>query len=224
MRTLKPARAAADQQRRRELRELRSHRPWDRWTGRAGGRRWRALRRLLAVALVVAAGLSAGWQTTRGPGVPVVAVARDLPLGAALLPSDLTEVRMLDPPDGALTELAAVTGSRLGSPARRGEVLTDARLVRPAGPDPGPGRVAVVVRPADPALTSLLQPGMTVSVVGVGPDGATTTLCSDGIVLSVLDDSGDRSTSRPVLLAAPLADADRLAAGTLTDEIALRLS
>jgi hypothetical protein len=180
---------------------------------------------LLAAALVVLA----GWTATRGPaiapGVAVVALTHDLTLGAVLGAQDVRSVRLAEPPDGALTDAAVVVGRRLAGAARRGEVLTNLRLVDNSGPDPGQGRAAIAVRPADPALLQLLQPGMTVAVVGVSTDGAAATLSSDALVLAVLQPAGDRSTTgQPVLLSVAGADADRVTAATLAGDIALRLT
>ena len=102
-------------------------------------------------------------------------------------------------------------------------MLTDLRLVNLSGTDPGPGRTAIAVRPADPAIVALLQPGMAVSVVGLGTDGGATVLTAEALVLSVLPESRDRSAAgRPVLLAVRASDADRMTAGTLAGDIALR--
>ncbi len=215
-----------DEARRRErsVRALRARSWRSRWTGRVGGRRYRALRRALAVALLVLAGISAVRPDPSASGSTAVTLTRDLPVGAALTAADVT-LRPVDaPPDGALTDAAAVTGRRLTSAARRGEVLTDRRLVDTPGPEPGPGRAAVAVRPADPAVLQLLQAGTAVAVVGVTPDGEVATLSEDGLVLAVLDaDAGSGRDARPVLLSVPVADADRLAGAALTGDIAVRL-
>ena len=73
----------------------------------------------------------------------------------------------------------------LAGPARRGEVITDVRLAEPVGPDPGPGRVAVPVRPADPAIVDLLGPGMHVAVLVVSEAGEASVLAADAVVLVV---------------------------------------
>ncbi len=175
------------------------------------------------MALIVAAGWSA--STDKSQGVEVVEVSQDLAIGVTLTADDVRSARLDHPPDGALTSTDQAVGRRLGGAARRGEVLTDLRLVDTGGPDPGPGRVAIAVRPADPALVQLLQPGMTVTVIGVDADGSAATLCSDALVLAVLDETADRSgKSRPVLLGVPTADADRVTGGSLSADIALRFT
>lgn len=196
----------------------------ERWTGRLGGRRYRAARRSLAVLLVVLAGVSATRDGSAVPGVDAVALTRDLEVGAALTVADIELTRIAAPPDGALRDPASAEGRRLTSAARRGEILTDRRLVDTPGPEPGPGRAAVAVRPSDPALLQLLQAGTPVAVVSVGSDGQVRPLTADALVLAVLDpDGGSGTTARPVLLSVPAGDADRLAGATLSGDVALRL-
>ncbi|WP_157970716.1 SAF domain-containing protein [Nakamurella deserti] len=178
----------------------------------------------MAVLLLVLAGLSAARGSAAEPGVEALALTRDLKVGAVLTATDVAVTRVVSPPDGALADPADVDGRRLTSAARRGEVLTDRRLVDTPGPEPGPGRAAVAVRPADPAVLQLLQAGSAVVVVGIDSAGAVQPLTSDALVLAVLvagSGSGDRS--QPVLLSVPEAEADRLAAAALTGDVALRL-
>ena len=213
-----------DEARRRSVRALRGRTWRGRWTGRAGGRRYRTLRRLLAGLLLVLAGVSAVRPDTPSPGTAAVTLVRDLPVGTALTADDVALTRLTAPPDGAVPDVDAVAGRRLTSAARRGEVLTDRRLVDTPGPEPGPGRAAVAVRPADPAVLQLLQAGTAVSVVGVTADGVVRSLSADGVVLAVLDaEPGSGRDVRPVLLSVPTAEADGLAAAALTGDIALRL-
>ena len=71
--------------------------------------------------------LTAAIQAARPAGAPPVLVAaRDLSPGV-LRPGDLRTVPMPDPPDGALR--TGATGRVLAAPMRRGEPLTDARLL-----------------------------------------------------------------------------------------------
>jgi pilus assembly protein CpaB len=176
------------------------------------------------VLLIVLAGVSATQHSAGAPGVDAVALTRDLEVGAALTAADVVLTRIVAPPDGALPDAAAANGRRLTSAARRGEILTDRRLVDTPGPEPGPGHAAVAVRPSDPALLQLLQAGTPVTVVGVGSDGQVRPLTTEALVLAVLDpDSGSGAASRPVLLSVPAGDADRVAGATLTGDVALRL-
>jgi len=184
----------------------------------------RNLRRGAAAALVLTAALLLLVPPRPATGVRVVVLARDLPVGAVLAEPDLTTTAVLDPPDGALTDPGRATGQTLAGAARRGEVLTDVRLVNPVGPQPGPGRVAVPIRPADATVTDLLQPGMHVAVVAVADDGSATMLVPDAVVLLNPPPDGRRDQTPPVVLAVPQDDADRVVAAALTGTVALRFT
>jgi len=191
---------------------------------RRGGRLPRVLRRALAVALIVTAGVMALRPPDTEPGTPVLVLTRDLPVGATIAGGDVQVLRQRLVPDGAMDDSATVIGRTLAGRARRGEVLTDVRLADPAGPDPGPGRVAVPVQPADPAIVELLGPGMHVAVIAVTGDGASKLLAGDAVVLSIADGSGSGHPDRPVVLAVPADSADRIAATALAGTIALRFT
>jgi Flp pilus assembly protein CpaB len=75
-------------------------------------------------------------------------------------------------PDGALREVTATEGRVLAGALRRGEPVTDARLVAPGILDGYPGTVAVPVRLADPAAVMLLRTGDRVDLIAAAPDGA----------------------------------------------------
>ena len=127
-------------------------------------------------------------------------------------------------PDGAVRDPAQAQGQLLAGTARRGEVITDARLADPVGPDPGPGRVAVPVRPADPAIVDLLGPGMHVAVILVGENGAATVLAADAIVLAIPPLPERGNSDRPVVLSVPTDSADRIVGAGLAGTIALRFT
>jgi len=100
--------------------------------------------------------------------VPVAVAAADLPAGTALGPGDLATVALPADaaPAGAATAVDQLTGQVLASPVRRGEPVTDVRLVGPGlwsqVPD---GLVAAPVRLADLAVTALLRAGDRVDVL-----------------------------------------------------------
>jgi hypothetical protein len=195
---------------------------------RRGGRRLRRIRLALATALLVTAGTLAALPDRVSGDVTAVALTKDLPAGAVLSRSALRAVAVRELPDGALRDPAAVVGRTLAAPVRRGELVTDVRLVAPDGPDPGPGRAAVPIHPADGATVDLLSPGMHVVIVTVTDDlgghrADPTVLARDAVVLSVGGSaSTDRATGRVVLVGVPRADADRLAAAALGSDLAIR--
>ena len=137
---------------------------------RRGGRRVRRIRLALATALLLTAGVLAAMPDPVSTDVTAVALTKDLPAGAVLSRSALRTVAVREVPDGALRDPAAAVGRTLAAPVRRGELVTDVRLVTSAGPDPGRGRAAVPIHPADTATVDLLGPGMHVVIVTVTGD------------------------------------------------------
>ncbi len=191
---------------------------------RRGGRLPRTLRRATAVGLIVLAGFIALSPPDPPTGEALVAVTRDLPVGARIEAEDVQIVYAAVAPDGAVRDPATALGRVLAGPARRGEIITDVRLADPIGPNPGPGRVAVPVRPADPAIVDLLGPGMHVAVVVVTEAGGASVLAGDAVVLVVAAKSDRGSTDRPVVLAVPVDAADQIVAATIAGTIALRFT
>ncbi|HEU4676031.1 MAG TPA: Flp pilus assembly protein CpaB [Motilibacteraceae bacterium] len=122
---------------------------------------------LLAAAAAVAVGALA---PAPPPTRPVVVAARDLPAGHRLTADDLA-VRHLPPPArpaGAVPAVPAALGRTVAAAVRRGEPLTDARLVGPGLLSGAPaGQVAAPVRVADAAEAALVSPGDVVDVLAV---------------------------------------------------------
>ncbi|MET0862788.1 MAG: SAF domain-containing protein [Nakamurella sp.] len=191
---------------------------------RRGGRLPRTLRRLAACALIIAAGVIALWPADASDGAQVVAFSRDLAVGSQLQDTDVHLIRTREVPDGAILDPASLVGRVLVGDARRGEVITDVRLTDPLGPDPGPGRVAVPVRPADPAITGLLDTGMHVAVIAVAEDGSSAALAADAVVLAIAPAAERGSDDRPIVLAVPAEVADQVVAAALAGTIALRFT
>lgn len=186
-----------------------------------GGRRWRTVRRLVAAALIVLAGVLAVAPPPGDGRLPGLVLERDLPLGATLTAADIRLAPLTDPPDGVLIDPDTAVGQVLGSAARRGEVLTDRRLTSALW-DPGDGRVAVPVRPADEGAIALLAPGSTVAVVAVDEAGAARTLTDGAVVLALPTPAQGQEPL--VVLAVPVDQADAVAAAGLTDALAFRSS
>lgn len=156
------------------------------------GSGWRRLRRLvLARRRLLAAGLAAvavltGVRAASLPPVDTTAVlvaADDLPGGATLTPDDLTTVDLPEGsvPSGAVPVAEDVDGRTLAAPVRRGEPLTDVRLLAPGILEGYPGAVAAPVRVADPAAVRLLSVGDRIDLVAVSPDGGPAAVVADSV-------------------------------------------
>ncbi|XVQ10197.1 SAF domain-containing protein [Spirillospora sp. CA-255316] len=105
-----------------------------------------------------------------GARIPVA--ARDLPGGTTLRPGDLRTAAVPSGavPAGVLRPQAAA-GRVLAGPMRRGEPLTDVRLISPGLLGGyGPGTVAAPVRIADAGSVRLLRRGDRVDVWAPPPD------------------------------------------------------
>lgn len=127
-------------------------------------------RRPLAVLCAVAAVSLVRLPQTSPPGGDVLVAARDLAGGTPLTAADIRIIRLHPPPSGALSGLPE--SAVLAAPVRRGEPLTDLRLLSPALLDAhAPGLVAAPVRIPDPALAALVRPGDRVDVLAV-PEAA----------------------------------------------------
>ncbi len=201
-----------------------------------GWRRMMLLRRAAAFLLALLALALALRPPAAASRSPVVVAARDLPSGTALATADLTLTTWPGElvPIGALRAPADADGRVLAGAARAGEPITDVRL---AGPDATgrladrPGDAAVPVRLADPEVARLLGPGSRVDVVTSAPDGdRPVVLASDAAVLTVVATEADASVGpgqatrgRLVLVALPRADAARVAAAALSEQVAVTL-
>jgi pilus assembly protein CpaB len=119
-------------------------------------------RRLVAAALAGIAVL-AGVSAARPRPMPTAAIwvaARDLPGGMSLTTADVTLHRfpLDDVPGGAIRAPDGVVGRLLAAPVRRGEPMTDVRLLDQAlvAALARPGLVAVPVRLSDGAAAAAL--------------------------------------------------------------------
>lgn len=200
-----------------------------------GWRRMMLLRRAAAFLLALLALALALRPPAAAARSPVVVAARDLPSGTALASADLALTTWPGElvPSGALRAPADADGRVLAGAARAGEPITDVRL---AGPDAGrlagrPGDAAVPVRLADPEVARLLGPGSRVDVVTPAADGdRPVVLAADAAVLTVVAAEADASAGpgqgsrgRLVLVALPRADAARVAAAALSEQVAVTL-
>lgn len=184
-------------------------------------------RRLAAIGLLVAAVLVglrpdrvAGPVAPPPPTTPVVVAARDLAAGSVLTGADLRTVPMPDAvlPAGAARSVAGLAGRVAAGPMRRGEPVTDARVVGPGLTAGLPvGSAAVPVRLAEPETATLVRAGDRVDVLGapVGPDGTGTgdavEIATGVRVLAVL--AGQQAADGAVLVVAAAGRAARALAG-----------
>ena len=133
-------------------------------------------------------------------------------------------------PDGSQSDVGAVVGSTLAGPARRGEVLTDVRLLgrRLAESAAGPDARIVPVHPADSALIDLVRPGDVVDVVAASENSSQANphvVATDAIVVSVSakQKAQTATNDRVVLVALPAASANAVAGAALVQTVTLTL-
>lgn len=146
-----------------------------------------ARRRPLA-ALLVALAVLIGLRTAVGPGPPTVEVpvaARDLPAGERLTSGDMSITRW--PADLAPAGLTgSVTGEVLAAPLRRGEAITDLRLIGSELARAHPELTVMPLRLPDPAAVELLQVGDRIDLSAVDPEtGEVGEVASDVLVLAI---------------------------------------
>jgi Flp pilus assembly protein CpaB len=197
---------------------------------------WR--RRLLAAGLAAGSVAFAIQALTPPPpaATDVVVAARDLPAGAVLSTRDLrlAERPTGGVPDGALDSTAAATGRPVSSAVRRGEVLTDVRLVGPGAlRGLAAGTVAAPVRIADAESAALLRPGDVVDLLAASaapdaPTGEARLVASSVRVLLAPRQqrsglTGGLSSGALLLVATSASTAARLAAAAVTDRLSVVL-
>jgi Flp pilus assembly protein CpaB len=195
-----------------------------------------AARRVTAGALVVLAGVAALRPDPADGRAEVVVFAHDLAPGVELTAADLRiESRSKTTiPDGSQADPATLLGSTLAGPARRGEVITDVRLLSPrlAEATAGPDARVVPLRLADAALLDLIRPGDVVDVLAADsatPGGAVDerprVVATNAVVVLVSEKvtSPGRGDDRVVLVALPAHTANEVAGASLTQAVTLTL-
>lgn len=194
--------------------------------------RHRALLAAGLAAAAVATGLSAVAPATE-QGVPVLTAARDLASGATLTAEDVVaaSLPLALVPTGALVEPAAVVGRLVAGPVRRGEPLTDVRLLGAGLLGPGSASssprdarlVAVPVRVAEAATAALVQAGDRVDVLSAAPEGGSAAaVVASALPVLAVPVLGDVTGEGALLvLAADRSTAARLAAAAVTGRLSV---
>ena len=193
-------------------------------------------RRVAAGGLVVLAGVAALRPDPARDLAEVVVAAHDLTPGSALTADDVRIEKRLSTtiPDGSRAALSAVVGSTLAGPTRRGEVLTDVRLLgsRLAESTAGPGARIVPLHLADNALIDLIRVGDVVDVLTAPAtdsraDGqqVTKVLATDAVVVlvSAKGKLRDAESERVILVALPARVANTVAGSALGQAVTLTL-
>jgi Flp pilus assembly protein CpaB len=195
------------------------------WTRTVAARRW------AAGALVLLAAVAALRPDPADGRSDVVVAARDLAPGVELTAADLrVEPRSSTTiPEGAQTDAGHLVGATLTGPARRGEVLTDLRVLSSRLPEATVGSDAriVPVHPTDAALLDLVRPGDVVDVLAVSPPVAGADQERPRVVATnavvVLVSAAGKSGGRDgvVLVALPMSAANEVAGASLSQAITL---
>lgn len=189
-------------------------------------------RRIAAGFLVVLAAVIALRPDPAHEQRDVVVAARDLSPGVTIGADDVALRRRpaLTVPDGAATAVGDVVGATLAGPSRRGEVITDARILgsRLAGLSAGSDARVVPLHLADAAVLDLIRPGDVVDVLGAAsadPEARPRVVASDAVVVlvSVASPGPGARDDRVVLVALPAAAANTLAGATLVQTVTLTI-
>jgi Flp pilus assembly protein CpaB len=197
-------------------------------------------RRVAAGGLVVLAGIATLRSDPDGDYAEVVVAARDLRPGAALTADDvrLEKRSATTVPDGSQVDIAAVVGSTLAGPTRRGEVLTDVRLLgsrlaeAAIGSKAGPGARIVPLHLADGALLDLVRVGDVVDVLAApaadspaAGQPASRVVATDAVVVLVSAKPKVQAADadRVVLVALPARVANTVAGSALGQTVTLTL-
>ena len=188
-------------------------------------------RRIAAGFLVVLAGIAAFRPDPTDSQRDVAIAVRDLSPGMPLTPADVRVEKRPSAtlPDGAHTDLSII-GATLAGPARRGEVLTDARVLGPrlAGLNAGPDARVVPLHLVDTAVLDLVRSGDIVDVLGADSADTDTrprVVATNAVVVLVSPKANAAASSndRVVLVALPASAAHALAEATLVQKVTVTI-
>lgn len=186
-------------------------------------------RRVAAGGLVVLAGVAAVRSDPAADRADVLVLTHDLGAGTALSVDDVRIEKRLAAtvPDGAQADPAAALGATLAGPARRGEMLTDVRLLGPRLADAaaGPNARMVPVHPADTAVLDLLRPGDVVDILAASDVEPSARVVAGNAVVVLVSarEKAQGPGDRVVLVALPAAAATAVAAAALVQTVTLAL-
>jgi Flp pilus assembly protein CpaB len=189
-----------------------------------------AARRVAAGGLVVLAAVAALRPDPDGDRTEIVVAARDLAPGLELTAADVhLETRTATTiPDGSASDVSEVVGATLAGPARRGEVITDVRLLGPrlAESAAGPDARIVPLHLADTALLDLIRAGDVVDVLAAftsdtGADARPRVIATGAVVVLVSEEQKSGGSDRVVLVALPAHAANEVAGAALGQTVTL---
>lgn len=191
-----------------------------------------AARRAAAGALVILAAVVAVRSNPQGDRSEIVVATRDLSSGVELTADDVKiESRTAATvPDGSQSDINTVIGATLAGPARRGEALTDVRVLGPrlAESVAGPNARIVPLPLADSAVLDLVRPGDVVDVLAAAVEGDRSDarpqlVATDAVVVVVSEKpkGAGNGRDRVVLVAVPAHVANELAAAALLQTVTL---
>lgn len=169
-----------------------------------------ARRRPLA-ALLAGVAVAAGIHAAAAPPLPsrtVLVAAHDLAAGSVLEADDVEPVELPSArvPSGVVSTDSV--GRTLASPLRRGEPVTDLRLVGPTLLEGHPGLRAVPVRLPDAGMVALLTVGDRIDLVSADPQGGGAVVVAADVLVLALPQEGsgeaaDTLPGRLVVIGAP---------------------
>ena len=189
-------------------------------------------RRIAAAALVLLAGVAVVRDNPDAGRTAVVIAARDLTPGTPVRVDDvrLESRSAATLPDGAQSETAAVLGATVAGPVRRGEVLTDVRLLgsRLAETAAGPDARIVPLRLADNAVLDVIRSGDVVDILAAPhaeSDSVPKVIATDAVVVlvSAAPQGPAQARDRVVLVALPSRPANTVAGAALVQSLTLTL-
>jgi Flp pilus assembly protein CpaB len=183
-------------------------------------------RRLLAALFTgLAVLLALGALRDEPTGRTVVVAARDLASGTTLVADDVQLARLPESavPEHSEEQIDSVVGRTVAGPMRRGEVITDRRVVHPDRLSGFPaGTVLATIRLADADTLSSLGVGDRVDVVAVDPDGgAEAEVVARDVEVVTLPPPADDSDGVPVGVATTEHEALELAERVLSSRLSL---